>query len=230
MEHKQKVWIRGNNDCPETVIDTLTKFGGITRQNGPRGDEPNNIYYINHEGIISCCDEEVEYAKIVKEEYQEIKLNNDETIPVSQVIRLNIQNGLNTFQPHYITFPKETNIKICNENGKIKVIVEPKNNTPWNPSPDLLSGVELICMERERQIKEKGYTDEHDDNEIKESLVHAAVCYAIPYGPTRSVYANTFYPWGEDTFNPTPDNRIKELFKAGALIAAEIDRLQRLKL
>lgn len=104
-----------------------------------------------------------------------------------------------------------------------------KKNTDWKSSPDLLSGVDLICMERERQIKEKGYTDEHDDNEIKESLVHAAVCYAIPYGPTRSVYVNTFYPWGEDTFKPTPDNRIKELFKAGALIAAEIDRLQRLK-
>ena len=30
-------------------------------------------------------------------------------------------------------------------------------------------------------------------------------------------------------WKPTPDDRIKELAKAGALIAAEIDRLQRLK-
>ena len=31
--------------------------------------------------------------------------------------------------------------------------------------------------------------------------------------------------WDDTWWKPTPDNRIKELIKAGALIAAEIDRL-----
>lgn len=33
------------------------------------------------------------------------------------------------------------------------------------------------------------------------------------------------WPWSDEKWNPEPDNRIRELAKAGALIAAEIDRL-----
>lgn len=36
------------------------------------------------------------------------------------------------------------------------------------------------------------------------------------------------WPWDKSWWKPTPDDRIRELIKAGALIAAEIDRLQRL--
>jgi hypothetical protein len=32
-------------------------------------------------------------------------------------------------------------------------------------------------------------------------------------------------PWGESWWKPTPEDRVRELVKAGALIAAEIDRL-----
>jgi hypothetical protein len=35
-----------------------------------------------------------------------------------------------------------------------------------------------------------------------------------------------FWPWTQRTFKPTPHDRIRELVKAGALIAAEIDRLE----
>ena len=102
-------------------------------------------------------------------------------------------------------------------------------STNWTPSPDLLSGVELISKERERQMIEKGYTAKHDDDETDDSLAYAAVCYAIPDGSKRIIYTEDCYPWDECTYKPTPDNRIKELVKAGSLIAAEIDRLQRLK-
>jgi hypothetical protein len=37
------------------------------------------------------------------------------------------------------------------------------------------------------------------------------------------------WPWDKGWWKPTPDNRIRELEKAGALIAAEIDRLQRME-
>ena len=103
-----------------------------------------------------------------------------------------------------------------------------KKNTNWTPSPDFLSGVDLICMERERQMIEKGYTAAHDDEETDDRLAYAAVCYAIPNFPSKQIYVEDFYPWADYTYKPTPDNRIKELVKAGALIAAEIDRLQRL--
>jgi hypothetical protein len=37
------------------------------------------------------------------------------------------------------------------------------------------------------------------------------------------------WPFDRSWYKPTPENRIRELEKAGALIAAEIDRLQRLE-
>ena len=52
----------------------------------------------------------------------------------------------------------------------------------------------------------------------------AAACYALPAwcrGRTRR------WPWDDEWWKPTPDDRIRELVKAGALIAAEIDRLLR---
>lgn len=35
------------------------------------------------------------------------------------------------------------------------------------------------------------------------------------------------WPWGEASWKPSPDDRVRELVKAGALIAAEIDRIRR---
>ena len=39
----------------------------------------------------------------------------------------------------------------------------------------------------------------------------------------------TLWPWALSQWKPTPDDRIRELTKAGALIAAEIDRLTELE-
>jgi hypothetical protein len=36
-----------------------------------------------------------------------------------------------------------------------------------------------------------------------------------------------FWPWDRAWWKPSPNNRIRDMEKAGALIAAEIDRLQR---
>lgn len=79
------------------------------------------------------------------------------------------------------------------------------------PSFDAISGIELIIKERERQIKELGYTSEHDDNHTENFLALEAIRYATP---------------NKDI---SLEGRIVELSKAGALIAAEIDRLQRYK-
>lgn len=37
------------------------------------------------------------------------------------------------------------------------------------------------------------------------------------------------WPWDDKYWKPTPEDRIKELSKAGALIAAQIDYLQNIK-
>jgi len=114
---------------------------------------------------------------------------------------------------------------------------------PANAHPDLLArieelegqgGVALIRAERERQVSSEGWTPEHDDSHRQEELARAAACYAMPDAFLRhrkifGAYCETpvDWPWHDQWWKPTPDDRVKDLTKAGALIAAEIDRLLR---
>lgn len=89
-------------------------------------------------------------------------------------------------------------------------------------------GVELIAAERQRQIEQEGWTAEHDSQHKDNELVMAAVCYARPYRMYNYDGTPVEWPWKPKCWKPTPDDRMRELQKAGALIAAEIDRLQAL--
>ena len=93
-------------------------------------------------------------------------------------------------------------------------------------------GAGLIARERLRQIEGEGYTPEHDDEHTDQSLAKAAVCYATPN--RTAAQAVERWPWANapivhhNIHNPRGrESRIRELAKAGALIAAEIDRLLR---
>lgn len=98
-----------------------------------------------------------------------------------------------------------------------------------------MTGIEIIAAERQRQIDVEGWTPEHDDTHVKGELALAAYAYALPECERPGVWDmhGTFtpsgWPWEPSLFKPTPDDRVRELAKAGALIAAEIDRLERLK-
>lgn len=99
------------------------------------------------------------------------------------------------------------------------------------------TGIELIAEERQRQISEEEWTPEHDDGHRSGELNDAAIGYAqaaayqargeslemirsaVPAGMIR-------WPWEDSWWRPDED-QIRNLVKAGALIAAEIDRLQR---
>lgn len=100
------------------------------------------------------------------------------------------------------------------------------------------TGIELITEERQRQIKEEKWTSEHDAEFTDGQLADAAACYCID--TNRHINWNSFkvnakahieiernllWPWDIEWWKPTPENRIRELQKAGALIAAEIDRI-----
>lgn len=110
-----------------------------------------------------------------------------------------------------------------------------------------MNGVELIAVERERQVSGEGWTPEHDDTHRKNELAWAAACYAAPdrilvhregrnghgfvepwptatYPQTR--YADDFGSYREGWHRPECP-RVEQLIKSGALIAAEIDRLLR---
>ena len=93
-------------------------------------------------------------------------------------------------------------------------------------------GLELIAEERQRQIEAEGWTDQHDDSHGDGQLANAAACYAMSERYRRAMIWNVtlrfrVWPWEEKGWKPTPNDRIRELVKAGALIAAEIDRLHR---
>lgn len=101
----------------------------------------------------------------------------------------------------------------------------------------LPTGVELISTERARQISAEGWTPEHDDEHDGGELAQAAICYAMhardrgvrPISACGKSWLEFFWPsyWLRSYWKPSPNDRIRELVKAGALIAAEIDRLQR---
>ncbi|MEI6752373.1 MAG: hypothetical protein WCK78_04325 [Paludibacter sp.] len=89
------------------------------------------------------------------------------------------------------------------------------------------TGIELISEERKRQIEKEGWTSTHDNQHVNNELAIVASLYALPNGQ-REITVRSRWPetWDYEWWKPTPENRVKELQKAGALIAAEIDRIQ----
>ncbi len=94
-----------------------------------------------------------------------------------------------------------------------------------------MSGVELIAAERERQIEEEGWTAEHDDIEHEDGdLAMAGGLYAIEVGIDLDAPATVppaDWPGDPKWWKPSSDP-LRNLAKAGALIAAEMDRLMRM--
>lgn len=90
-------------------------------------------------------------------------------------------------------------------------------------------GVIAIADERYRQQLQEGWTPDHDDKHIFGDMARAAACYALIGGSSsRSLWTGdipNFWPWAGKWWKPSDCRR--DLVKAGALIAAEIDRLDR---
>jgi len=100
------------------------------------------------------------------------------------------------------------------------------------------TAIELIDDERKRQINVEDWTAEHDDTHRMAELARAAACYALsgagvvcPETITTLVKHQrglvVIWPW--ETTDWKPSTNIRDLVKAGALIVAEIERLQRLE-
>ena len=124
------------------------------------------------------------------------------------------------------------------ENGREDPVVTAINDPQEGTA--MPTGADLIAAERRRQIEAEGWTPEHDDEHAHAELSAAAAEYLrvahmavrwsqppepdadpVPYGRGGR------WPWHISWWKPSQDP-IRNLVKAGALIAAEIDRLHRL--
>lgn len=90
-----------------------------------------------------------------------------------------------------------------------------------------MTGVELIAAERQRQI-DNGFTPEHDLQHQAYELIEGARAYMKTAKGFSREAGLLAWPFETAAFKPGegPDGDIRSLAKAGALIAAEIDRLQ----
>lgn len=81
-----------------------------------------------------------------------------------------------------------------------------------------------LQVERRRQVVEEGWTPDHDDKHVNGELAKAAAAYAV-VGNFLGSFLLSLWPWDSTWFKPTTKRR--NLVKAGALILAEIERLDR---
>ncbi|XAI96541.1 hypothetical protein [Microcystis phage Mae-JY35] len=103
-----------------------------------------------------------------------------------------------------------------------------------------------VMAERRRQVDAEGWTPAHDDTHADGAMARAAGLYALVSGSDTTTYRNAqhgrhrrdgsplndyhaaamrLWPWDWSWFKPT--SRRRDLVKAGALILAEIERLDR---
>ncbi|MBB1630262.1 hypothetical protein [Cupriavidus sp. UME77] len=98
------------------------------------------------------------------------------------------------------------------------------------PSEDKRDGTDAardLLAERRRQVTAEGWTPEHDDQHDDSEMALAASWYAaspfIRYELDEKGLG--FWPWAQEWWKP--GDRRRDLVKAGALILAEIERLDR---
>ena len=104
---------------------------------------------------------------------------------------------------------------------------KPDLNISTRPSD---TAVQAVLAERRRQLETEGYTTERDDQYTAGQLADAAGAYAF-WAQTCNIQdfkvttVPPSWPWHRDQWKPTDQRTM--LVKAGALILAEIERLDR---
>lgn len=81
-----------------------------------------------------------------------------------------------------------------------------------------------VISERQRQRSVEGWTTEHDDAYQNNELADAAACYAI-HANNQGFSTPAHWPWDPEWWKQSGARR--DLVKAGALILAEIERIDR---
>ena len=102
----------------------------------------------------------------------------------------------------------------------------------WRKGPNLAA--RDVLAERRRQVTQEGWTPAHDDGHDDRSLALAALSYTLQAARAKRDYENGGYletsppstwPWDRAWWKPKDPRR--DLVRAGALILAEIERIDR---
>ena len=110
---------------------------------------------------------------------------------------------------------------------------EARAQVAFNPTTVLAGATETprawldVMGERVRQITAEGWTADHDDAHNLGQMAGAALCYLaedIPHWARQQAHG-CYWPWDAGWWKPGDHRR--NLVKAGALILAEIERLDR---
>lgn len=96
---------------------------------------------------------------------------------------------------------------------------------PASAPVELTDAARDVLAERRRQVEQEGWTPEHDDEHGDHAMSCAAGCYAMYTLAYPAGDPPPAWPWAADWWKPTTHRR--NLIKAGALILAEIERLDR---
>lgn len=124
---------------------------------------------------------------------------------------------------------------LCGAQGPRSYNYQDKAMESWDKSYYSV-GCSLIRDERKRQIDDEMYSEDHDTLHQYGELLDAAICYCLTeyndYGLfERPIHVekliNVIWPWGQEYWKPK--DKLRNLIRAGALIAAELDRLNRIE-
>lgn len=88
----------------------------------------------------------------------------------------------------------------------------------------LSNAVQSVISERQRQQSVEGWTPEHDDEHAEGEMAEAAACYAM-FANHQGFSLPAHWPWAREWWKQSGQRR--DLVKAGALILAEIERIDR---
>lgn len=125
----------------------------------------------------------------------------------------------------------ETGKKLLEYEGDEILQVWPLYTAPPVQVPELSLAAQDVLAERRRQVESEGWMPEHDDQHEYGQMASAAACYALTASGDReirlshSLTLSIAWPWDKDWWKPTTPRR--NLIKAGALILAEIERIDR---
>lgn len=85
-----------------------------------------------------------------------------------------------------------------------------------------MNGIEKITFERIRQIEVECFTPDYDSQFMEKELQKAAWCYFMEE-KERKLILISWWPFEKKWWKPSPENRVRELTKAGALFKADYD-------